>query len=224
MMKENISEKERFFSKVSHDLRGSFTSIIGFSDILNDPQEELGRDEINEFVARIGKQSKDSFDLLVNFINWLKLENYNYGLAKEKIDLLEIFYDVQNHVKQGLSNKNVSVLTSITENDFVKMDYEILISILNNIFNFIIKTCCEDSKIKVNSGSLADDFSEIEISSNCYKKDFTFLQNIDLKDLNNEISFPLIFAAKFVELCEGEFHFNIVGEDRLIIQLKLPKR
>lgn len=223
-MKENITEKERFFSKVSHDLRGSFTSILGFSDILNDPNENLNREEIDEYVSRIGKQSNDSFELLVNFINWLKLENYNYGLTNEKIDLLEIFYDVQNHIKKELSKKNVSVMTSITENDFVKMDYEILISILNNIFNFIVKTCCENSKITINSGSLADDFSIIEISANCYQKDYTFLQNIDLKDLNNEISFPLVFAAKFVQLCKGDFHFNIDKENNLSIQFKLPKR
>ena len=38
-MSDNLSVKEKFFSKISHDLRGSFTSILRFSDILNDPNE-----------------------------------------------------------------------------------------------------------------------------------------------------------------------------------------
>jgi len=222
-MEKNITEKEQFFSKISHDLRGSFTSILGFSDIISDPNEELSRDEVDEFVKRIASQSRDSFELLVNFINWLKLEKFKYGLANEKIDLLELFYDVQNHKKKELLKKNVSFVTAIAENDFVRMDYEILNSILNNIFNFIAKTCCENSKIKVNSGSLENKYSNIEISASCYQKDNSFLQNIDLKNLNNEISFPLIFAAKFVELCEGEFRFNLTKENNLSIQLKLPK-
>jgi len=76
MNQENILEHDQFFSKISHDLRGSFTSILGFSDILNDPTEELGKEEIKEFVFRISKQSHEAFELLVNFVNWLKLENF----------------------------------------------------------------------------------------------------------------------------------------------------
>ena len=54
-MKEVKSEKERFFSKISHDLRGSFTSILGFSDIMNDPNEHITEEETKDFAMRIGK-------------------------------------------------------------------------------------------------------------------------------------------------------------------------
>lgn len=51
MSNDKLSERDQFFSKLSHDLRGSFTSILGFSDILNDPNEKLTYEEITEYAS-----------------------------------------------------------------------------------------------------------------------------------------------------------------------------
>jgi len=223
-MKENISEKEQFFSKISHDLRGSFTSILGFGDILNDPNENLSRDEISEFNKRISLQSRDTFELLVNFINWLKLENYGYGITKDKIELLDVLIEIQNLHKKEITKKNIIVGYDIPETDYVLMDYEILHSIFNNIFLFLLKTCSENSKISVKSIKCSDGSKCLGISANYSNKDSSFLENIDLRNLNNELSFPIVFAIKFTELSGGVFNFSIDQENNLIINLQLPKK
>lgn len=222
-MKENITENERFFSKVSHDLRGSFTSILGFSDILCDPNENLSEKDIQEFSKRIGNQSKESYELLVNFINWLKLENYDYGLSAEKIDLLDIIYELKNYHKSMLSRKNVSLELEIGELDYAFMDYEILYSILNNIMMFLTKTCNKDSVLLFKTVGNSDNSISIDINASC-KKDADLLQNIDLRDLNNELSFPIIFAIKFSEQCGGKFNFNFSNEGEAAINVVLPKK
>lgn len=222
-MKENISEKERFFSKVSHDLRGSFTSILGFGDILNDPNEILTSEEKSEFTNRISKQSRDTYDLLVNFVNWLKLENYDYGLTSEKIELLNILLEIKTIHQKKISQKNVSINISIDDSDFVVMDYGILNSIINNIFVFLTKICCENSNINVNSSDCISKYTCIEVSVNFNESESSFLQNINLGDLNNELSFPIIFAIKFTEQSGGAFNLSIDQGNKLIIAIKLPK-
>jgi len=223
-MKEKFSENERFFSKVSHDLRGSFTSILGFSDILNDPTENLTDNEVSEFAERIGKQSRDSFDLLVNFINWLKLETYDYGLTNEKIGLFDILNEIKILHQKELKSKNVKMNIEIEETDFVIMDHEIILSILNNIFLFLIKSCSENSQLMVNrvSNKLGD--LTLELSANYSNKEASFLQNIDLRDLNNELSFPIIFAIKFIERSGGKFNFSFDRGNNLLITLKIPNK
>jgi len=137
-MENNKLSKEQFFSKISHDLRGSFTSILGFSDILNDPNENLTNEEMDEFVKRIGIQTKESFDLLVNFINWLKLDSFRYGLTKEDIDLTEMILNIQNLNRKLISEKNIKIINNCHASTFVTIDFEILHSIINNTFSYLI--------------------------------------------------------------------------------------
>ena len=222
-MKEVKSNKEQFFSKISHDLRGSFTSILGFSDIINDPDENLTEHEIKDFVSRIGKQSHESFNLLVNFVNWLKLENYDYGLVNEKLQVLDSLIEIKSNQIKGILSKNLKINFNVDENEFVFMDYEILSAILNNIFIFLIKICCENSIISFKTVDANDKFLTIDILADCKGQEYTLLQNIDLRDLGNELSFPIVFAIKFVEQSGGMFNFSVDDKSNLFISIKLPK-
>lgn len=222
-MKEVKTDKEQFFSKISHDLRGSFTSILGFSDIINDPNENLTEQEIKDFVNRIGKQSHDTFDILVNFINWLKLENYDYGLVNEKLQILDSLIEIKsNHIK-SITSKNLKLNFKVDENEFVYMNYEILSAILNNIFTFLIKICCNNSIISFKTFSANEKFLTIDILADCNGSESSMLQNIDLRDLKNELSFPIVFAIKFVEQSGGMFNFSVDDKSNLFVSIKLPK-
>lgn len=222
-MKDKNSEKEQFFSKISHDLRGSFTSILGFGDILNDPNEALTIDEINEFSTRIQAQSKDTFDLLVNFINWLKLENYKYGLSYENIEIYDALLETKNNLKKNFNEKNIEVIISIDQDETVVIDYEILLSIVNNVFMFLVKVCCNNSTIYVNSVNPNSLKTNLEISANCDKEKSAFLTNLNLQSPSDDLSFPIIFALKFTQLSGGEFDFSFDQKNNLIISLQLPK-
>lgn len=219
-MKENITEEERFFSKVSHDLRGSFTSILGFSDIISDPDEDLSIQEMKDYVSRIAKQSHDTYELLVNFINWLKLEKYDYGLTFEEIELIDVLYEIKELHKQKFVNKDISLNIEIDEILKVYMDYEILSSIFSNVFLFLINVCTNESKITVKTIEIRE-LVYLELVTEL-KNDSTVLNNLDLKDLNNELSFPIIFAIKFTELCKGKFSLNIKDSGDVSILIGLP--
>jgi K+-sensing histidine kinase KdpD len=220
-MKNNITDQEKFFSKVSHDLRGAFTSILGFSDIVNDPNEKLSSEEVTDFVERISKQSKDTYDLLVNFINWLKLENYNYGLTKENLELFDEIHEVKTMLKNEFESKNISVKMDIDDKLTVAMDYEILRSIIHNTFMFLMKICSEKSLINISSKKLESNIL-IEFDTISESGEVSQLQRIDLQDLNNELSFPIIFAIKFTEQVGGKFDFTLDAQNNIVIKLLLP--
>lgn len=222
-MNDNIPEEEKFFSKVSHDLRGAFTSILGFSDILNDPTESLTKEEMGDFVTRIGNQSHDTFELLVNFINWLKLEKYDYGLDKELVEVLEILLDVKELNNRKLNEKNVNLIIDVKKNLNIEINYEILYSIFNNILIFLLKTCDENSNIEISGNDNSQNYVALEIFTNIGNKNNSLLQNIDLRDLKNEISFPIIFAIKFTELSKGKFNFSLNQDGVFNISLMFPK-
>ena len=222
-MKEKISEKEKFFSKISHDLRGSFTSILGFSDILNDPNETLTIDEINEFSRRIQLQSGDTFNLLVNFINWLKLGHFSYGLSIENIDFYESLLETKNNLKKMFLEKNLDIKFSLEEKETVFIDSGILNSILNNLFTFLFKMSYNKSTILVNTVNSNSENMTVEISAKYDEQNLSFLQNLNLQELNEELSLPIIFANKFCELSGGIFNLSLDKNNNFVVSLQLPK-
>ena len=219
-MENNKSPKEQFFSKISHDLRGSFTSILGFSDILNDPTEDLTNEEISEFVKRIGIQTKESFDLLVNFINWLKLDSYSSGLTKESIDLSEIILNIQSLKRNIISEKNVKIFNHCNNNIHVSMDFEILHSIFNNTFSYLIDIIAEDSSIEIHSTKADDNLIGVKFVAQIGDQNLTYLNNIE--ETNSDIPFSLLFASKISKLSGGLYDVSLSENKELVISIFLP--
>ncbi|MCB0742918.1 MAG: HAMP domain-containing histidine kinase [Ignavibacteriae bacterium] len=222
-MKENLSARDQFFSKLSHDLRGSFTSMLGFSDILNDPNEKLTLEEISEYVSRIGSQTKESYELLLNFINWLKLDTFKYGLAKENFELLDLILQTKTYYKKIFLENKIDVKLEIDEKQKLNIDYEIANSIFNNVFLFLNQITSNGNEIKIKSmHKVKSNFINIEFTTKCVDKDLSFLQNIKLEKLNSDVSYPIIFAIKFTELSGGNFDFYQDEKDEIKLVLSFP--
>ena len=223
MSNDKLSERDQFFSKLSHDLRGSFTSILGFSDILNDPNEKLTYEEITEYVSRIGSQTRESYELLLNFINWLKLDTYNYGLTKENLNLLDLILQTKNFYKRICIEKKIEIKTDISDTQSLLIDYEIANSIFNNIFLFLSRISKSNSVISIKSITTEfDDIAAIEFTTNFSEEDFSYLNNLKLEKLNSDVSFPIVFAIKFTELSGGDLNFFQDLDNTLKIVLHLP--
>ncbi len=223
MSNDKLSERDQFFSKLSHDLRGSFTSILGFSDILNDPNEKLTYEEITEYVSRIGSQTRESYELLLNFINWLKLDTYNYGLTKENLNLLDLILQTKNFYKRICIEKKIEIKTDISDTQSLLIDYEIANSIFNNIFLFLSRISKSNSVISIKSiATEFDDIAAIEFTTNFSEEDFSYINNLKLEKLNSDVSFPIVFAIKFTELSGGDLNFFQDLDNTLKIVLHLP--
>lgn len=210
----------KLFSKVSHDLRGSFTSILGFSDIMNDPEENLSSEEIHEFVKRIGNQTKESFDLLVNFINWLKLKSFDYGIVKEKIDLTEMILNIQSLNKKKFTDKEIKINNTVTDSIFVEIDYEILNTIVANLFSYLIEAA--DTKSSINLAPIEDNKNFAGISIIFQPNNELDYLN-DLSEINSEIPYSILFAHEFVKLSGGKLVINKGDKKKLNMTVLLPK-
>ncbi len=215
-MSRNKSPKEQLFSKVSHDLRGSFTSILGFSDILNDPNENLSSEEISEFVKRIGTQSKDSFNLLVNFINWLKLDSFNYGIVKEKIDLTEMTLNIQSLNRRKLTWKEIDINNLLNNSIYVLADYEILNTIISNLFSYLIEVTNVKSSISIRPIENEANFSGLSFVCNT-DNNLDYLNNI--LEINSDIPYSILFAHEFAKLSGG--NLDIIKDEKNLLKISL---
>jgi signal transduction histidine kinase len=86
--------KNDFVAMVSHELRTPLTSIAGFADTLVRSWEELPREEVDEFLSIINRQSIYLGDLVEDVLVIPRLEANRLRLDPELFDLGDLIEDV----------------------------------------------------------------------------------------------------------------------------------
>jgi signal transduction histidine kinase/CheY-like chemotaxis protein len=103
--KEKAEESDRlkssFLANMSHDIRIPMTSILGFSDLLADPDLTIGERE--EFIELISNSGQDLLTLVDNIVDIAKIETHQLKIQKDKVSLRQLFKDIylkhKNNIK-----------------------------------------------------------------------------------------------------------------------------
>jgi len=116
--KEKAEEADRlkssFLANMSHDIRIPMTAIIGFSDLLADPDLTIGERE--EFIELISNSGQDLLTLVDNIIDVAKIETGQLRIQPDKYSLLHLFKELFT-----LHKKN----SKLSNQDDLEMNYEI---------------------------------------------------------------------------------------------------
>ncbi len=67
-------EKNKFFSIIAHDLRSPFTSLLGYTNLIEQMHDELTSEEIREYASHINDSATRVFKLLENLLEWARLQ------------------------------------------------------------------------------------------------------------------------------------------------------
>lgn len=94
--------KYSFLANVSHEIRTPMNVIVGFSNLLNDPN--YNHDQKNFFIDEINKNSRQLLRLIDNILYTAKVESDNIKLNMDFCDIREILQEVSDH----FTNKNFS--------------------------------------------------------------------------------------------------------------------
>lgn len=134
-LQELNATKDKFFSIISHDLKGPLNSLSSFSGLLINYFDSLSKEEIQTLAKDLDKSLKNLFALLENLLEWsrsqtgaieFKPEEFNLSeLLQENIDLLS----AQARVKEiTLHSTNSQVITVLAHKNSVTTVIRNLIS------------------------------------------------------------------------------------------------
>ena len=86
--------KDKFFSIISHDLKSPFNAIIGFSNILVEQVQEKNDEGITEYAEIIHNSSQRAMDLLMNLVDWSRMQTGRMEFAPETIEIVDLINEV----------------------------------------------------------------------------------------------------------------------------------
>jgi PAS domain S-box-containing protein len=159
------SVKDKFFSIISHDLRGPFQGFIGATELLASEIDTLNKKEIKDLAEALNLSLRKQLELLNTLLDWSRLQTGDFFINSESILLYDLLKDVLQPFVLLAVQKKIELINSVDNNIYVIADKNMLSLIIRNLVSNAIKFTNENGYVKV-SAAKNEKFIEISVEDN----------------------------------------------------------
>jgi signal transduction histidine kinase len=143
------STKDKLFSIISHDLRGSFNVILGFQSILANEYTQYSEQERIEMVKRTYSTSQKVFDLVENLLVWARMQTSSIQYNPISLDVKKTIIERLDLYKDIAEAKGINFNTELEDGLFAYADLNILEAVLRNLIHNAIKFTTSGGLIQI---------------------------------------------------------------------------
>jgi PAS domain S-box-containing protein len=144
LAKEKAEESDKlktaFLHNISHETRTPMNAIVGFSDLILDP--DLTPEIRNEFIQTIVQSSNQLLSIITQIVNMATIETGQEKIYEKEISLNSIFKMVIDQFHSEAVRKNISLIYNTAlpdKEDKIKTDETKLIQIISNLLGNALK-------------------------------------------------------------------------------------
>ncbi|MBN1985467.1 MAG: HAMP domain-containing histidine kinase [Prolixibacteraceae bacterium] len=223
-------QKDKFFSVIAHDLRSPFNSILGFAAILKENVSELSPDEIEKYTTHLYDSSLNTYNLLINLLEWASLQREAIRFNPELIVVGNTVTEVLNLLKEQAFQKSISIETHIPKALQWNADKNMLTIILRNLISNSIKFTPREGKINISARQTKNEL-EISVTDNGVGMPEEISKELFLNEFNetsrgteNEkgSGLGLALCKEFVEFHNGKIEVKSQLNEGTTITFFLP--
>jgi PAS domain S-box-containing protein len=160
-LRELNSTKDKFFSIIAHDLMSPFNSILGLCEILSQNINDKDYQNIDEYGQAIISSSRKAFALLVNLLEWSRLQTGRISFNPVQISFKTIINDNIELFKNSALQKEVLIETDIKPDLNIYADYNMINTVVRNLLSNAIKYTSKAGNIRI---SVLQNTEETEFS------------------------------------------------------------
>jgi signal transduction histidine kinase len=132
-------EKDRFFSILSHDLRGPLSSLKGLSYLLTDHVDALTPAELGQMRTRINTSLDNLTELINNVLEWSMASSRKRKWLFDKINTADIIRKNISLYQAIADSKGVSLVYKPQEDLYAYGDYYAIDTVVRNLLSNGIK-------------------------------------------------------------------------------------
>lgn len=131
--------KDKFFSIISHDLKGPLNSLTSFSTLLINHTDSLSKEEIQMLAKDLDKSIKNLFALLENLLEWSRSQTGSIEFQKEVFDLGALLNENIELLAGQAQNKNITVTSEGARELPVRAHRQSINTVVRNLLSNAIK-------------------------------------------------------------------------------------
>jgi two-component system sensor histidine kinase/response regulator len=154
--------KDLFISVIGHDLRGPFSVLLGFSEMLADPTRELSKADRDRFGAMLRQSALNAHGLLENLMMWSTVSQGTMAYNPSEVDLHAAITETFDLLRYSASLKDLTLSHALSPNTAVHTDPYMLSTILRNLIANAIKFTPNGGSVLID-GIPKDDQIEVRI-------------------------------------------------------------
>ena len=139
--------KDKFFSIISHDLKGPLNSLTSFSGLLINHTDSLSKDEIRMLAQDLDKSVKNLFALLENLLEWSRSQTGNIEFKPEVFDIATVMEDNKALLAAQAQTKKIEVAYKSEGTRIVNAHKNSVTTVVRNLLSNAIKFTPEGGSI-----------------------------------------------------------------------------
>ncbi|MGD1842509.1 MAG: ATP-binding protein [Thermonemataceae bacterium] len=207
-----LSLKDKFFSIISHDLRGPLNTLKGFLNILHNYTASFSTQELKALSGDMNVSLERMMIMLEDLLKWSRSQTGDLEYHPDNLNLSKIVEENITLLQQTARAKIIQIESKITPQLWVRADKNMLDFILRNLLSNAVKFTEEKGKIMVEAH--ADEYftyiqvkdTGVGMSKETLRKLFHPETHISTPGTRQEkgTGFGLLMCKDFVEKNEGE--------------------
>lgn len=215
LRQSNIT-KDKFFSIIAHDLKGPFSSILGFSKLLKDDFEEFEVSKQKEILDYIYESAINTYDLLENLLTWSRSQNGTIEFNPENVNVFLLCKRIVELMEQQALDKEIIIENKVVVNLMARADINMLSLILRNLISNALKFTPRGGLVTISANQLENkshsNLVEISVEDNGLgisktKQDmlFSISENVSSHGTEREqgTGLGLVLCKEFIEKHQG---------------------
>ena len=127
--------KDQFLSIISHDLKSPIHTILGITEILMNDWDNLAESDKTDFIADINKTAGETHTLLVNLLEWSKIQKEKLKVTITEVKVKELVDTTLHTSHKHASLKGIEVRNEIGEDVMMLTDKNMIATVFRNLIS-----------------------------------------------------------------------------------------
>ncbi len=204
--------KDKFFSIISHDLKGAIGGFLSQTEFLAEDFKSLPSDDMHDLIIKMKYSSKRLYALLENLLEWSRTQTDSIKLQPEKSNLLELVENILLIFKESMKEKGIKPIVKVDSSLHIFADINMVSTVFRNLITNAIKFSHPNTSITIHSysssGFILTEVIDhgIGITDKNQKKLFRIDHSFSSYGTSNESGsgLGLIICKEFIELNQGK--------------------
>lgn len=230
---DNNRAKDRFFSIISHDLKGPVGTMSTFLEYLSDNTEEFTPEQFSDSLQALKRSSHDVYALLENLLAWSRVQSGNMKMNKSRNNLSEVINSNTELMTALFSQKGVKIINRVNDDKLEAcFDREMIDTVVRNLLSNSLKFTSAGGEIWVEARD-EEDVVSVSVGDNgtgMSKETIDNLFRIDVKQntvLGTEgekgTGLGLILCKGFIENHGGRIDVVSTPGEGSLFTFTIPK-
>lgn len=155
--------KDKFFSIISHDLRGPVSSFMGVSYMIRHFVQSKDTSQLLEVADDIDNSVKRLSALLDNLLTWAMQQQGHFPHVPEKLNFSEMADELVQTLDTMASAKHIRLYSAVGDEVILWADRNTTMTIIRNLVSNSLKFTPEHGEVKITAMEQGE-FAEIRVS------------------------------------------------------------